>query len=232
MFLSLKLSGLIEPHITVTADYAFALEVLASLLGLAYVLLMARHNIWAWLASGSGAAIYAWLLWQDQLPMQALLHLSYIALAGVGWYQWRQANTATQTAIERMSLDEHLLVIGLGSALTVMVAFVLNSEELSQSPWLESATTVFALIVTWMVVKQRIENWLYWIVIDLTTAMLFWQTNHTPMSLLYLIYTAIALYGYWYWRLLYLNQKKLASASTLIDSSAPLSAKTREADDK
>lgn len=199
-----------------TADYA--LEVLASLLGLAYVLLMARHNIWAWLASGSGAAIYAWLLWQDQLPMQALLHLGYIVLAGLGWHQWRQVNSDTHTGISRMSLDDHLLVIGLGSALTMMSAFVLNSEGLSQSPWLDSATTVFAFIVTWMVVKQRIENWLYWIVIDITTAVLFWQTNHTPMSLLYLIYTAIALYGYWYWRHLYLNQRKLATASTHPDN--------------
>lgn len=213
-----------------TADYA--LEVLASLLGLAYVLLMARHNIWAWLASGSGAAIYAWLLWQDQLPMQALLHLSYIALAGVGWYQWRQANTATQTAIERMSLNEHFLVIGFGIALTLIVAYILTTERLSQSPLLESATTVFALIVTWMVVKQRIENWLYWIVIDLATALLFWQTNHTPMSLLYLVYTGIAVYGYWYWRHLYLNQRKLATASTHPDNWDPISATAITTDDK
>ena len=150
--------------------------------------------------------------------MQALLHLSYIVLAGVGWYQWRQANTDTQTAIGRMSLDEHFLVIGFGISLTLIFAYLLTTERLSQSPLLESATTVFALIVTWMVVKQRIENWLYWIVIDLVTALLFWQTNHTPMSLLYLVYTGIALYGYWYWRRLYLNQRKLATASTRPDN--------------
>lgn len=214
------------------ADYAFALEVLASLLGLAYVLLMARHNIWAWLASGSGAAIYAWLLWQDHLPMQATLHLGYILMAGLGWYQWRQTNPNAHAGIERMSLDDHLLVLGLGSALTMMTAFVLISEKLSQSPWLESATTVFAFIVTWMVVKQRIENWLYWIVIDLATALLFWQTNHTPMSLLYLVYTAIALYGYWYWRRLYLNQRKSATASTPVLESDQKSATTIATDDK
>lgn len=195
------------------ADAAFALEVLASLLGLAYVLLMARHNSWAWLASGSGAAIYAWLLWQDHLPMQALLHLGYLVLAGLGWHQWRQANTDTHTGIGRMSLKEHLWVIGLGSALTLIISVILISQGLSQSPWLDSATTVFAFIVTWMVVKQRIENWLYWIIIDLSTALLFWQTNHTPMALLYLIYTAIALYGYWYWHLLYLKQKSVANSS-------------------
>jgi nicotinamide mononucleotide transporter len=117
-----------------------------------------------------------------------------------------------------MSLDEHFLVIGFGVALTLIFAYLLTTERLSQSPLLESATTVFALIVTWMVVKQRIENWLYWIVIDLATALLFWQTNHTPMSLLYLVYTAIALYGYWYWRRLYLNQRKLATASTHPDN--------------
>lgn len=203
------------------ADYHFELEVLASLLGLAYVILMARHNIWAWLASGTGAAIYGVLLWQDQLPMQALLHLGYIVMAGLGWYQWQQNSATEHSNIQRMSIDDHLLVMGLGTALTVILAFILTSEQLSQSPWLDSATTVFAFIVTWMVVKQRIENWLYWVVIDLTTAWLFWQTHHIPMAVLYLVYTGIALYGYWYWNQLYLKQKTQATPSTQPQSDAP-----------
>jgi nicotinamide mononucleotide transporter len=198
----------------VITNYHFELEVLASLLGLAYVILMARHNIWAWLASAVGAAIYGLLLWQDQLPMQAVLHSSYIVLAGLGWYQWKQINNEHHSSIERMSLDEHLVVIGFGLALTLLFAYLLATKRLSQSPLLDSATTVFALMITWMVVKQRLENWLYWVVIDLTTAVLFWQTNHLPMAFLYIVYTGIALYGYGYWHQLYLKQKTQAKPST------------------
>jgi nicotinamide mononucleotide transporter len=203
------------------SDLNISLEWLATFLGIAYVILAARHNPWAWPAAFLGAAIYGWLLWQDQLPMQALLHLAYMGMAIWGWQQWQGKSSQQHQGIASMTLKQHSFVLSLGASLTLIIALFLNYYELSQSPWLDTTTSVFALIVTGLVVKQRLENWLYWIVIDITTALLFWQSQHLAMSLLYLVYTALAAYGYWYWRKLYLKQKMSLSSSTLVQNTHP-----------
>lgn len=213
-------------------DLNSQLEWLATLLGLAYVILAARHNLWAWPTALLSSALYAWLLWQDQLPMQALLHLVYVAMAIVGWFQWRQSFKKGHEGIVRMTIKQHLVVITLGTGLTLLIALMLSQYALSKSPWLDTTTSVFAIIVTWLVVKQRLENWLYWIIIDIVSALFFWQNQHIPMAMLYLVYTAIAVYGYWYWNQNYLKQKKSFSTSTAIEKPHPITAKAIIIDDK
>jgi nicotinamide mononucleotide transporter len=61
------------------------------------------------------------------------------------------------------------------------------------------------MLTTWLVVKQRIENWLYWILIDSVSALLYWQTEHQQMAVLYLLYVVLAVYGFYHWRKRYLN---------------------------
>ena len=41
------------------------------------------------------------------------------------------------------------------------------------SPFVDAATTVSALLATWMVARKLLENWLYWIAIDLASIGLY-----------------------------------------------------------
>ena len=178
----------------------FAVELIAAGLGLLYVWLAARHNRLAWPAAFVSAGIYGYLLWLDHLPMQAGLHLFYMLMAIIGWYRWQATEQDTDASITRMSWRDHAWIIIGGSLLIGTTQWLLTNSALSQAPLLDSATTIFSLLVTWLVVQQKLENWLYWIVIDAVSCWLFLKTAHWPLAALYALYTGIAIYGYVYWR--------------------------------
>jgi nicotinamide mononucleotide transporter len=181
----------------IVANYT---EVIAMLLGMAYILLAAKHQRSAWLAAMLCSGLYAYLLWQDNLPMQALLNAFYVLIAIIGWYAWRNKSDEHKTQIRSMSLREHLIFIALGIIISLPLIWLTSTQGLSQSPWLDTSTSVFSVLTTLLLVKERIENWLYWILIDGISTVLFIQTEHWGLTALYLSYSLVAIYGYLQWK--------------------------------
>lgn len=175
-------------------------EILAVALGLIYVTLAARHNPWAWVAAFISTGIYAVIFWLDTLPMQATLNGYYMVIAIIGWHQWRQSNSDTTPIIVRMTAKEHGALILGGVTGTLVIGYYLATFELSQAPYLDTATTVFAMANTVLLLKNRLENWLYWIAIDIVNIWLFIATEHYLTLVLFTTYIFLSVYGYLSWR--------------------------------
>jgi len=56
---------------------------------------------------------------------------------------------------------------------------VMDSLSDAASPYMDAATTVSALLATWMVAQRLLENWLYWIAIDLASVGLYLSRDLT-----------------------------------------------------
>ena len=50
-----------------------------------------------------------------------------------------------------------------------------------------------------MVARKILENWIYWIIIDIVSIQLYIGRELYLTGLLFLIYTVIAIYGYFTW---------------------------------
>jgi nicotinamide mononucleotide transporter len=57
-----------------------------------------------------------------------------------------------------------------------------------------------SVLATWMVARKVLENWLYWIVIDAVAAALYWSQGFHATAVLFVLYVAIAVRGYFAWR--------------------------------
>jgi nicotinamide mononucleotide transporter len=56
------------------------------------------------------------------------------------------------------------------------------------------------VLATWMVTRKVIENWLYWIVLDAAMAVLAATQGLLVTALLFVLYTLLAIRGFWQWR--------------------------------
>jgi nicotinamide mononucleotide transporter len=92
-----------------------------------------------------------------------------------------------------------------GISLTLILAFGAERFSTAELAYLDAFTTVFAIIATYMVVKKYIENWLIWIVVDLVASGMYFYKDLYFTSLLFLIYTLIAIFGYFKWKKLIVN---------------------------
>ena len=172
-------------------------EAIAVLLGLAYVLLVARRSRWGWVAGGLSSALFAWLFFGARLPMQGLLQIYYVLMSVYGFIRWTRGGD--DRPVERRPLHFHLLGIGASLAVALPIAHLLATETQAASPYLDAVTTIVSLFATWLIARMVLENWLYWIVVDCLQAVLFASQGLWFTALLFVAYLAIGTSGYLAW---------------------------------
>ena len=76
-----------------------------------------------------------------------------------------------------------------------------------------SLTTWFSLLATWLAARARLENWLYWIVINGVMVFLFYAQEVWGMAVLSGLLMGIAVSGFVAWRRRYRAQATLVVAA-------------------
>lgn len=185
-------------------------EIFAVLTGLIYVFFAARGSIWCWVFGIVSSALWAYAaIVHFQLYADFLLQVIYVIAGIYGWISWNNhLQAAHKVAVSTMKVMEHLYLIIGGSILSIIAALLLSEYTSAAMPWLDSFTTVFSLLTTWLIITRKVENWLYWIVIDLAYIYLYTVREGYLFAALFVIYTLIAIVGYFQWR-------KLLAAQTV-----------------
>jgi nicotinamide mononucleotide transporter len=65
---------------------------------------------------------------------------------------------------------------------------------------LDSFTTWGSIITTLLVAHKVLENWLYWIVIDIASIVLYANSGLWVTVVLFALYVILAVLGYFQWR--------------------------------
>ena len=183
-------------------------EVLASLLGIAYVILAARESQWCWPFAFVSTLIYTVLFWEGQLPMQAIMNFYYMAMAIYGYLLWRRHGTQEdELPITSWSLSQQSIFIGVGSLLTLGLGQYLIQIDYANNPFLDAGVMVFSIMNTFLMVKKVLQNWLYWIVIDAAAIVLYAQNGYYATIVMYCIYLILAVIGLITWQKLYRQSK-------------------------
>ena len=172
-------------------------ESIAVIFSVIYVILAAKQNIWCWAAAGISVILYIYICFTAQLYPETGLQIFYLMMAIYGYYNWNKNNGNLQ--IKQWTTSKHLLLILAGSIFAFLMGFYFVTYTDSKIPIVDSFTTVFSIISTYMVTKKILENWLYWIVIDTVSVYLYFSRDLHLTSLLFIAYTIIAVVGYFAW---------------------------------
>jgi len=174
-------------------------EVLATILGIIYVVLAAKESFWCWPAAFVSTLIYTVLFWEGQLPLQAILNFYYMGMAIYGFKLWSKKSAQEETfQVTTLSLPKHLAYIFGATALSIIIGY-LTATTASKLPFLDSAVMVFSVINTYLMAQKILENWIYWLVIDAAAIYLYWQTGFYVTIIMFSLYLVLAVYGYLEW---------------------------------
>jgi nicotinamide mononucleotide transporter len=187
------------------------LDWLALLTSLAYVWLAARDNNWCWLFAGVSTAVWAWQsFFEYNLVSDGLLQVFYFVMAGVGIWRWRKKGRRDEKEkreditdafpIVSMSLKEHAFTILGGLAGGLLLGSFFSSTLVAAATYPDAITTVFSIITTFLLIGRRLENWLYWIVIDAVYVWIYAGTGAILFAAMMVINIGMAVYGFVQWR--------------------------------
>ncbi len=184
------------------------LELIAMLLSLAYVILAARGSLWCWPAAFISTALYTYIFYDVLLLMDSALNAYYLLMAVYGYWQWwkhtnKNENKSAEITIVSWGLSWHIKAcIGL-AVIAAALGYVMANFTPADFPYLDTYTTVYAVFATYLVTQKVLENWLYWIVIDLVSIYLYIEKGLVPTTVLFVIFVIVAGYGYFKWLNIY-----------------------------
>jgi nicotinamide mononucleotide transporter len=170
-------------------------------LALAYLVLAIRQSPWCWAFAIASAVLYLSLFAQAGLRMQAVLQVFYVVMALYGWRAWRGTIATPPLAVGRWPVRRHAwAIVALLFVAALNGGLVERNGEPALVPYVDALIAWGSVLATWMATRKLIENWWYWIVLDLAAAVLFARQGLFVTSLLFVLYTGLALHGYRKWR--------------------------------
>jgi nicotinamide mononucleotide transporter len=76
---------------------------------------------------------------------------------------------------------------------------VLRGASGDAQAWLDSVSSWGGVFATWLVARKVLECWLYWILIDALSMLLYLRTGLHATAALYALYTVLAYLGWREW---------------------------------
>ena len=175
------------------------LESIAVLFSVLYVILVARENIWCWAAAIISVSLYIFICFEAKLYAETCLQVFYLIMAVAGYFIWKESSNKQQLYIKELSIGNHALILFVGIIFTLILGYILTIYTQAKLPLLDSFTSVFSIIATFMVIKKILENWLYFIAIDLVSIYLYSSRDLQQTAILFVLYAIIACIGYYNW---------------------------------
>lgn len=190
-------------------DWISIINWCAAGVGLLYVWLELRASMWLWPVGIVLPLLYIYVSWHDQVYGNVLVNIYYIIACIWGWREWLKHRRTEGSKEKRITYLPRKLwgtLISITLLLVLVFAPLLRHYMDSPFPWGDAVATATSFVGMWLLGKKYMENWYCWILSNAILSMLFFIQNNIPIGIFYVVYTAIAVMGYFNWRKLMRQQ--------------------------
>lgn len=180
------------------------LDILTTVLGLLYIWLEYRASIALWVVGIIMPALDIWLYWQHGLYGDAGMAVYYTLAAVYGYAVWKFGRKRGQAEGAVLPITHFPVRLVLPTVVFFIVAWAVTYYILirwtnSTVPVLDSFTNVLSFVGLWALARKYIEQWAFWIVVDVVCTALYIQKGIPFKAGLYGLYVVIAVLGWRKW---------------------------------
>ncbi|PYY17086.1 MAG: nicotinamide mononucleotide transporter [Acidobacteria bacterium] len=176
-------------------------ELLGFITGAICVWLQVKENVWNWPAGIANNIFYVIVFWHSGLYADSLLQWFYISISIYGWWNWLHGGLAhSRLKIDRTSHRGMTLYIALSALGTILFRELLRRYTNSTVPLWDGLTTAMSLTAQYMLTRKLIENWWWWIAVDVIYIALYMYKRLYLTSVLYAIFLGMCIIGLREWQ--------------------------------
>lgn len=136
------------------------------------------------------------------------INIYYFFASIYGWIMWNRHLPDSQNAPAISHTPKKLIapLTLISVALFALIAFILIRYTNSPVPYGDSFTTALSIVGMWLLAQKYIEQWWFWLIVNVVSCGLYAWKDLTTTALLFAVYSVISLFGYFKWRRIMLNQ--------------------------
>ena len=179
------------------------LDIVTTILGLAYILLEYRASIWMWLVGFLMQALGIVLYYQKGLYADCSMEFYYLSMTVYGYIRWIRKSPSHPTGDLRITYFPKRLILpwlAIIAAVWGIIYWLLITFTNSNVPVADSFTTALSIVGIWALAHKYLEQWFIWIAVDVVTCGLYFYKDIPFKASLYGLYVIIAVLGYYKWR--------------------------------
>jgi nicotinamide mononucleotide transporter len=150
------------------------------------------------------SVLYIYVFFEAKFYADMALQGYYVFISVYGWILWTKGKTANDAKaslkVSQVSAGMIYLLSTLSIIIFGVIWVILKYFTDSPVPIGDAFTTALSIVATWMLAKKIIEHWLIWIVVDFVSLGLYLYKGLYATSLLFLVYSLAAIWGYFVWK--------------------------------
>ena len=198
-----------SPFSYLVEHWKIIIEAIAAAFGVACVYLNSRENIWGWPTAIVSVGLYVIIFFDSFLYSDFILNAIYVVLNAYGWYNWLYGGAEKDSLpITHIKVNEALMMTAMGIVGLLLLGYTFQSLTDASVPYWDAFTTSFSLVAMYLMAKKKLENWIYWIIVDPVAIGIYLYKELYITAALFAVYLGLAIYGYFHWRNLMHNQDK------------------------
>jgi nicotinamide mononucleotide transporter len=178
------------------------LQIVGTLLGLLYLWLEYKANIWVWIVGAIMPMVHGMLYLQSGIYADAAMQLYYVAAGIYGLFVWLRGEKRSEKRIDIQHTPKKWIfsLVAVYVVLHISLYFLLTEFTDSRVPLFDSMSTALSIVAMWMLSRKLVEQWLVWLVVDMISVGLYLYKGIPITAMLYMLYCALAVAGYMRWR--------------------------------
>lgn len=184
------------------------IEIVGACIGLAYLLLEYKANVWLWPVGILMSLFYVVIYVTGKFYADAALQVYYICANAYGLLKWTasrrggvaEAARPVELEIKNTPRTQILPLSLVAAGLWLFIYVLLKVFTDSTVPLGDAFTTSLSIVAMWMLSRKYVEQWILWIVVDIVCVALYIWKGLYPTAVLYSVYVVVATLGYFRWR--------------------------------
>lgn len=174
---------------------------------IASIVLATREHVAYYPTGVVSVVLYAWVYWQAKLYAEACLQGVWLALMIYGWFQWLHGGADRSVLpVTRTPRWGWLTIVAAGIVSWAAIVAIQRRWTDNPAPLVDSGIAAWSIVAQWMTARKWLENWLFWIAINVVAVGLYIDRRLHPTAVVYAVLFFLGIEGYRKWR------RSLASA--------------------
>ena len=176
------------------------IEILATLLGLANILLLVRRSIWNYPFGLLMVALYAYIFFGAKLYSDALLQIFFFVIQLYGWWAWwRVGGGEHKVRVERLTGPARVAWLVMIALTSLAWGTAMHVYTDASFPWWDATVAMASIAAQILLARRCIENWILWIAVDVAAIGLYLVKGLTLTAGLYFAFLVLCVLGLREW---------------------------------
>lgn len=176
------------------------IEIVATLLGVANILLLVRRSIWNYPFGLAMVALYARIFFDARLYSDAGLQLFFFVIQLYGWWAWWRAGGVEHAiTVERLTPAARIAWIAMIALTSIAWGGIMHTYTDASFPWIDASIAMASVAAQVLLARRCIENWVLWIAIDVVSIGVYIAKGLYLTGGLYVLFLLISAAGLIEW---------------------------------